>query len=85
MKLDRRHRHDRFLKGSRAHLHAVRATRHGKHLHRDLLLRLRAALFDPYFFIGYLIGMAFFGLFQAIFMANAVALGTTPRRSSKWI
>jgi len=27
--------------------------------------------FDPYFFIGYLIGIAFFGLFQAIFMANA--------------
>src|SRR5262249_333064 len=25
----------------------------------------------PYFFIGYLIGIAFFGLFQAIFMANA--------------
>ena len=28
-------------------------------------------LADPYFFIGYLIGIAFFGLFQAIFMANA--------------
>ncbi len=27
--------------------------------------------FDPYFFIGYLIGIAFFGLYQAIFMANA--------------
>jgi len=27
--------------------------------------------FDPYIFIGYLVGMAFFGLFQAIFMANA--------------
>jgi K(+)-stimulated pyrophosphate-energized sodium pump len=27
--------------------------------------------FDPYFFIGYLIAIAFFGLFQAIFMANA--------------
>ncbi len=26
---------------------------------------------NPYFFIGYLIGIAFFGLFQAIFMANA--------------
>jgi K(+)-stimulated pyrophosphate-energized sodium pump len=25
---------------------------------------------NPYFFIGYLIGIAFFGLFQAIFMAN---------------
>ncbi len=27
--------------------------------------------FNPYFYIGYLIGIAFFGLFQAIFMANA--------------
>ncbi|NBV24440.1 MAG: sodium-translocating pyrophosphatase [Proteobacteria bacterium] len=27
--------------------------------------------FNAYFFIGYLVGMAFFGLFQAIFMANA--------------
>jgi K(+)-stimulated pyrophosphate-energized sodium pump len=27
--------------------------------------------FNSYFFIGYLIGIAFFGLFQAIFMANA--------------
>jgi K(+)-stimulated pyrophosphate-energized sodium pump len=27
--------------------------------------------FSPYYFIGYLIGIAFFGLFQAIFMANA--------------
>ena len=34
-------------------------------------LSLSLALFDPFFFIGYLIGMAFFGLFQAIFMANA--------------
>ncbi|HEY1793884.1 MAG TPA: sodium-translocating pyrophosphatase [Opitutaceae bacterium] len=32
---------------------------------------LALAFFDPYFFIGYLIGIAFFGLFQAIFMANA--------------
>ncbi len=27
--------------------------------------------FDPYFFIGYLVAMAFFGLYQAFFMANA--------------
>ncbi len=27
--------------------------------------------FNPYFFIAYLVGIAFFGLFQAIFMANA--------------
>jgi K(+)-stimulated pyrophosphate-energized sodium pump len=31
---------------------------------------LSLAFFDSFFFIGYLIGMAFFGLFQAIFMAN---------------
>jgi K(+)-stimulated pyrophosphate-energized sodium pump len=29
------------------------------------------AFLEPYFFIGYLISMALFGLFQAIFMANA--------------
>ncbi len=34
-------------------------------------LALALALFDPFFFIGYLVGLAFFGLFQAIFMANA--------------
>jgi K(+)-stimulated pyrophosphate-energized sodium pump len=32
---------------------------------------LALPFFSPYFFIGYLIGIAFFGLFQAIFMANA--------------
>jgi len=32
---------------------------------------LSLAFFDPFFFIGYLVGIAFFGLFQAIFMANA--------------
>jgi len=36
-------------------------------------LALALSLFDPYFFIGYLIAIAFFGLFQAIFMANAGA------------
>jgi K(+)-stimulated pyrophosphate-energized sodium pump len=34
---------------------------------------LALPFFNPYFFIGYLIGIAFFGLFQAIFMANAGA------------
>jgi K(+)-stimulated pyrophosphate-energized sodium pump len=34
-------------------------------------LALSLAFFNPYFFISYLIGIAFFGLFQAIFMANA--------------
>jgi K(+)-stimulated pyrophosphate-energized sodium pump len=34
-------------------------------------LALALPFFNPYFFIGYLIAIAFFGLFQAIFMANA--------------
>ena len=32
---------------------------------------LAFACVDPYFFIGYLISIALFGLYQAIFMANA--------------
>jgi len=32
---------------------------------------LAFAFLNEYFFIGYLIGIAFFGLFQALFMANA--------------
>jgi len=32
---------------------------------------LSLAFFNPYLFIGYLMGIAFFGLFQAVFMANA--------------
>ena len=32
---------------------------------------LAFAFFDPFFFIGYLISIALFGLYQAIFMANA--------------
>jgi K(+)-stimulated pyrophosphate-energized sodium pump len=34
-------------------------------------MALGLPFFDPYFFIGYLVAIAFFGLFQAIFMANA--------------
>ncbi len=34
-------------------------------------MALALAFFNPYFFIGYLVAIAFFGLFQAIFMANA--------------
>jgi K(+)-stimulated pyrophosphate-energized sodium pump len=34
---------------------------------------LAFAFIDPYFFIGYLISIAIFGLYQAIFMANAGA------------
>jgi len=32
---------------------------------------LAFAFFEPYFFIGYLISIALFGLYQAVFMANA--------------
>ena len=32
---------------------------------------LAFACFEPYFFIGYLVSIALFGLFQALFMANA--------------
>jgi K(+)-stimulated pyrophosphate-energized sodium pump len=32
---------------------------------------LAFAFFEPYFFIGYLLSIALFGLYQAIFMANA--------------
>jgi K(+)-stimulated pyrophosphate-energized sodium pump len=35
------------------------------------LTTLAFACIDPYFFIGYLISIAIFGLYQAIFMANA--------------
>ena len=34
-------------------------------------MALSLAFFNAHFFIGYLIGIAFFGLYQAIFMANA--------------
>lgn len=36
-----------------------------------LSLTLAFAMFDPYFFIAYLLAIAVFGLFQAMFMANA--------------
>lgn len=34
-------------------------------------LALALPFFDPHFFIGFLIALAFFGLYQALFMANA--------------
>ncbi len=34
-------------------------------------MALSLAFFNAHFFIGYLVGIAFFGLYQAIFMANA--------------
>jgi K(+)-stimulated pyrophosphate-energized sodium pump len=44
---------------------------------------LAFAFAEPFFFIGYLVSIALFGLYQAIFMANAGARGTTRRRSSR--
>ena len=49
----------------------VRAEGDVQHLPDRLLLTLAFAFVEPYFFIGYLISIALFGLFQAIFMANA--------------
>jgi K(+)-stimulated pyrophosphate-energized sodium pump len=34
-------------------------------------LALALPFFNPFFFVGYLTAIAFFGLFQAVFMANA--------------
>ena len=53
-------------------LHAVRAEGHVEHLPGGLLRRPWPSRFvEPFFFIGYLISIALFGLYQAIFMANA--------------
>ena len=41
---------------------------------------LALPFFNAYFFIGYLIGIAFFGLFQAIFMANAGGAWDTAKK-----
>jgi len=41
---------------------------------------LALPFFNAYFFIGYLIGIAFFGLFQAIFMANAGGAGDNAKK-----
>jgi K(+)-stimulated pyrophosphate-energized sodium pump len=57
---------------SRRDLHAVRAEGHVQHLPGGLLLRRSPSpSSSQYFFIGYLISIAIFGLYQAIFMANA--------------
>ncbi len=45
---------------------------------------LSLAFFDPFFFIGYLVGMAFFGLFRPSSWPTPAARGTTRRRSSRW-
>ena len=50
-----------------------------------MTITLAFAFFDPNFFVAYLISIAVFGLFQAIYMANAGGAGTTPRNSSRSI
>ena len=56
----------------RRDLHAVRAEGDVQHLPGGVLrARSAFAFLEPYFFIGYLVSIALFGLFQAIFMANA--------------
>jgi K(+)-stimulated pyrophosphate-energized sodium pump len=54
-------------------LHEVCAEGHVEHLYRGVLRTLAFAFVDPFFFVGYLISIAIFGLYQAIFMANAGA------------
>jgi K(+)-stimulated pyrophosphate-energized sodium pump len=72
IKLDgRREGLRRGLQEGRRDLHAVRAEGHVQHLPRGLLQHARLRVLRPFFFIGYLISIALFGLYQALFMANA--------------
>src|SRR5207253_5314143 len=43
-------------------------------------ITLAFAFVEPFFFIGFLIALAFFGLFQAIFMANAGGAWDTAKK-----
>ena len=52
-------------------MHAVRPEGDVQHLPGGVLRHAGFAFLEPYFFIGYLVSIALFGLFQAIFMANA--------------
>ena len=61
----------RGLEAGRGHLHPVRPGGDVQHLPDVFFMTLGAAFIDPFFFVGYLIGLAISGLFQAIFMANA--------------
>jgi len=46
---------------------------------------LAFSFLEPFFFIGYLISIAIFGLYQAIFMGQRRRpRGITRRKSSKW-
>jgi K(+)-stimulated pyrophosphate-energized sodium pump len=44
---------------------------------------LAFAFFEPFFFIGYLVSIALFGLYQAIFMANAGGAWDNAKRLSR--
>ena len=55
----------------RRDLHPVRPEGHVQHLPGVFFSTLAFACVEPFFFIGYLISIALFGLYQAIFMANA--------------
>ena len=74
MKLDdsRDEGEHRGFQESRGHLHEVRPGRHVQYLPgRVLHHALVCPAWSLIFFIGFLISLATFGLFQAIFMANA--------------
>ena len=72
MNLDQKTASIEDSKKSRRDLHGLRAARTRQYFHRVVFaFALGLPFFNQYFFIGYLIGIAFFGLFQAIFMANA--------------
>jgi len=63
---------------------SMRSKGHVEHLHRGVSARACAAVLQSVFLIGYLIGIASSGLFQAIFMANAGGAWTTPEIVSRW-
>ena len=46
---------------------------------------LAFAFVEPYFFIGYLVSIALFGLYQAIFMANAGGAWDNAKKVVEWI
>ncbi len=67
----------------RPNLHAVRAEGMINIFLVIFFGTLAFACLDPFLFIGYLIGLALFGLFQALFLANAGGAWDNARRSSR--
>jgi hypothetical protein len=68
----RREGEHRGLEEGRRDLHEVRAEGDVQHLPDVIFFgTLSFAFFESFFFIGYLISIALFGLYQALFMANA--------------